>query len=507
MIHSTIIIAILAAFSCGSILAQPLDETRKSSASSITFYLSNTGVFGHNTEEARGGFTAFGSYMYGSGLFFAAKKIDNDSLLKLGFWTYNPQYAKSDATPGDLRASTENQAASGKLYRSVDFDRTTGYLLSGDSASPKWPLWLTPGAESTPMSPGTFVYNVDERTAAGGAFSGPAFVAGPDEQFVTRFHDGNLNRYTASEGSLYGLPMGLQFEQNVFGWNWEPFNNVVVLKYDVVNISGDDLIECAMGQLADIDIRQEENDYFACYTKRPELRIAYGWSGKEGSLRSSALLMIQLEGPVAGADGYVDNTRRHDYRAAGRLGACRGWKSGEGVRVPNRANLYDLVTAYQSLPDGNGDVLGMIGTRSFSMHPGDTAHYAMAFALIDSHPDSSTWDASIDSLVPLLIDRYYDRFLPAAVPVEKSGKDLLLTLAPASDRNHLRVRFSTGSHADATLRVYDLFGREIAMLARRMYEGEVAEEIIDMAASSPGIYLVELRSGGKRRVVKVIAGN
>jgi hypothetical protein len=504
MPYSTIIITILVAFSCGSIFAQPLDETRKSGVSGITFYLSNTGVFGHNTEELKGGFTAMGSYMYGSGLFFAAKKIYHDSLLKLGFWTYNPRYAKSDATPGDLRASTENQAASAKIYRSVDFDRTTGNVLSGQSISPKWPLWLTPGAESTPMSPGTFVYNVDERTTAGGIFSGPAFVAGPDEQFVARFHDGDTNRYTASEGSLYGMPMGLQFEQNVFGWNWGPFSNVVVLKYDVVNISEDDLIECAIGQLADIDIQQQGNDYFDCYTKRPELRIAYGWSGREGLTRSRALLMIQLEGPVAGADGYVDNTRRQEYRAAGRLGACRGWKNVGGNRIPNRENLYDFAGDYQPWPEGVGDVLGMIGTRYFSMHPGDTAHYAMAFALIDSHPDSSTWDASIDSLVPLLIDRYYDRFLPAAVPPEKSG-DPRLTLLSSSERNHLRVRFSAGS--DVTLLVHDLLGEEVATLTRRMYDGEIAEETIDMSASSPGIYLVELRSGGKREVIKVMIGN
>ena len=485
----------------GVVAAQADSRTAKSQKSDVEFHVSNYGMFGLDVAKFSGGFIVpRGSgklYMFGGGVYFVATKDYHGVPLPLTFWTYDPQGGHTDAMPGDLGGTPSDEGH--HIYHSELYDRTTGHFIGANQTI--WPLWIVPSATVTPMSPGVFISDKDLRNTQGG-LAGPAFLPGVDEEFVTRFHDTAMIRYHTTAGSLEGLPIGLQFQQTIYSWSGGPFKHVVVLKYGVKNISGTTLTNCSIGQLADIDVGDGRNDNFAYYSQHPELRLGYAWTEAESTPYGS-LLMIQLEGPMVDEHGFLNNSWRQEFRQNGRVGVCRGWN----IEIdPMRNSFAEMATDGNSGPNGApGDARGMIGSGLFSMHPGDTVHFAMAFAVIDDRPGTPLGDAQVAQLIPLLNERYYQGFA-ASAPAPGRGNQgsapLDLTLLPGTGSGDLRVRFSAG--ADATLRVFNMLGQPVATLARRIHDGESAEETIDMSALPSGVYLVELSSGGRRVTEKMV---
>ena len=81
--------------------------------------------------------------------------------------------------------------------------------------------------------------------------------------------------------------------------------------------------------------------------------------------------------------------------------------------------------------------------------------------------------------------------------------DLTLTAAPNPVRGRLAIAFGTEAAAPVRASVYDVLGREVAVLADRSFETGRHELSLDTAAMPAGVYVVRVASGGEIQTTPV----
>jgi len=124
-------------------------DSQENTISNFDFISTNYGLLGEDAALGRGsGIWPRGSqnqYLYGSGFWFAAKKMSpKDTIKKYVDVSYNPNTGKSWMIPGMIQDGDHLLKDNGKQYRlyiSTDFDRLTG-IPTFLSDGPNWPLWL-----------------------------------------------------------------------------------------------------------------------------------------------------------------------------------------------------------------------------------------------------------------------------------------------------------------------------------------------------------------------------
>jgi hypothetical protein len=507
-------------------------EMKQSRISGVEYYATNYGVFGNRADSGKAGFFyprgSGKSYIFGSGLWFGAMKPVNDTLRKLTFITYNPNSGASYAAPGEGPTKPNSSVPPG-LYNSIDYDRVTG-IYNGPTVPviPNWPLWAMQGRQVSTLYTGTFEPLNANRTSAGTGYSGPAFVPGVDEEFVARFHDGALYKYEMSEAaaSAFGFPLGLQIHQNIYSWQQGgQYSNVVVLQYEILNVGPDTLTNCVAGQATDPDLGGPANDHIAPYRSSDgKVRAGVVFTEVEPSGRYGALANVLLESPRAGSDGFVDNSSRTELGAVDEISTLRNWTLDLDPATPQER--YDFMASAQIDGDnGPGDKRLMLASKPFSMRPGDTAHFAIAFAVIDTfgiarHRDddprmlgkvSPLSTSSLDQLVRDLTSDYYAGHFrsesPSAVPAvqpEQSEAALMTVPNPASDR--ATIRFSIPSRSEVKLRLVNPLGQTVLLDdAGTMAAGSHSRQL-DVTALPSGVYVVAVESAsGVRAATLTVA--
>ncbi len=502
---------------------QPLFWIGQSASSNVDYYATNYGLFGLNAPANRGGFMvprgSGKAYLFGSGLWFGARKMMNGTMSDLAFITYNPASGASWATPGEVyRASVPEEPAPAFpiLYQSILFDRVTGELSAGGGDNfpedaRQWPLWSNPFALVRPLSMGSFVPLAKDRVAdvAPYNFAAPAFMPGVDEEFVSRFHDGDLIRYEpgsfgGSTPATLGYPIGLQMQQNIYSWKTGPLQDVVILQYTIINAGTDTLHECVASQLWDLDIGMPGNDHGDFYTSRPELRTAFNWTEPETAGPYGVLTTTMLEAPMIDEQGFIDNSQRTRFRAEGRVGTFINAGIESDPSTP--AQRYAYISSGTIGTDlGAGDRRGILGSKKFTMRPGDTAHFAIGYAVLDRAPWSAE-SPELEQLVTTMEDFYYSAPIIIGAVDDAAGAGATLSLAPnpAHDRATLRLIVPERGRVDAAL--YDITGRAVSAL----YSGDrPAGEFslpIDLSAIPSGPYYVVATVSGTvvRRQLTVI---
>lgn len=91
-------------------------------------------------------------------------------------------------------------------------------------------------------------------------------------------------------------------------------------------------------------------------------------------------------------------------------------------------------------------------------------------------------------------------------PPGPAGAAAFVALAPNPSRGPTRIAFSLAVETDVDLRVFDVAGREVAVLARGRLPLGTHERTWDGAGVRPGLYFARLAAGGRvstRRVVRV----
>ena len=496
--------------------AQPVDSVGNSTLSNIEFAVTNNGMIAYNPSAHTGKFIAprggKSQYLFGGGLWFAAQRLVGDTLQRLVFSTYNPVTNRSAATPGD--AFTNDTAAPPIVYHSTNYDRWSGAPSAGN-AGPNWPLWLMPTQPvATALLPGQFEPENSKRTK--GQYSQPAFVGIADEQFTVRYHDRDLSRYEISTAAATerGYPIGLQVQQNVYSWQSGPLRHTVVVQYAVTNISGLTLSECVVAQISDPDIGQHRgNDHAVFYTRDPSLRACYAWSDTESGESLGALAMAILEAPTVQPGDVIGTSSRADYRRFGKVGCFATWRRSDSIPYPitdlERASLLQK----QSFdPDTTaGDQVVLLGSLPFTMKPGDVAHFAIAYVVLDSVPDRTATGTpngtaamgampELEELVREAEDAYYlPTTVSSATPSAQSSTVALPTmqLFPNPTAGLATLQLSLPSASAVELRVFDNLGQQV--IQHQLGQFAAGPHSLPLVMNlPPGAYRVELAAGAEQ---------
>jgi len=493
----------------------PGSEIIRSVAGDMDFYVTNNGIFGRSPITGNPGLVyprgSEQGYLFGSGLWFGGRKLVDGELKKVMFLTYNPASGTGWATPGEYLTGSDDPRP--KIYNSVEYSPVSGEFIGGPDPHPSWPLWLRPGMQATPMRAGIFEPS-NSRRESGGDYARPAMVGGVEEEFVARFHDSSLGRYEVlSPEERAGAPMGLGIQQVIYSFVSDPYRPVVIIQYQIVNHSSDTLFNCLAAQASDPDLGDTGNDHLRFYAEHPELRTAFAWTEDEGT-GHGVLAMSLIEAPVTGAAGFIDNSRRHDYKLAGRVGAFPDWTRQNDPR--GFSLRYDFMSESIFTDDtGPGEKLALMTSTPFSMRPGDTAYFTVAYAVLDSLPAAGkarrgdsrrlargmTQQDEYRRLLESLLDDYYDRetfstiSLTATDPEPETGLAVAAMPNPVRDRAMIRLTF--GGRTNALLRIVNALGQTVMVRRLGARPAGVYDEQIDATGLPTGLYFAMVEATGR----------
>lgn len=98
---------------------------------------------------------------------------------------------------------------------------------------------------------------------------------------------------------------------------------------------------------------------------------------------------------------------------------------------------------------------------------------------------------------PLSVHRYVRTLANSVDDSRWVPADLTLaSVAPNPVRQNARVRFTLHATTEATVRLFDLLGREVAVLSQGTMQAGAHEAVLDGAALAPGAYLLRLDADG-----------
>ena len=493
-------------------------QVKKSLVSNVQFHTTNYGIFGLNVFDSQPDFTvprgSNKTYFFGSGLWVGAKKpVSTDGGItfenkKLSFITYNPNSGRSWAYPGTYRDATPATIVQPILYHSEEFNRTTGEELN-PATSAKWPLWLAPGEETSPLYPGTpFLYSIPSPNDR------PAFMNGVDEQFFSYYHDNSLGDYELGfqQAKDLGFPIGLQITQNVYAWKpGDLRENVVVIQYEVENVSNETLRDCYLSQVLDPDIGFAGNDRVSFYDANPLLHAGIIWSEDEG-VDYGTLAMIMLEAPVVDANGFVDPNRRSLFRSSTDVNSFINWSIDEDPATPEER--YDYIASKRlDLDNGPGDKRVLMGTKPFNMAPGDKAHFAIAFAVLEGVTPNSALEKKgseaqtdaipeLEALATTLNREYYETSFQTSSVKDWEVSTLAAHIWPNPAKEEAVLRMNLTERSDLSIQIVDNLGRTLRTQQQGNVEAGEKTFRLDLAGLHNGSYLVVLEAGTERQTLR-----
>ncbi|MBC8146215.1 MAG: T9SS type A sorting domain-containing protein [bacterium] len=468
-------------------------QTKSSVASAVEFYASNFGVFGQN-DQSPGFVYPRGSglsYIFGAGFWFAAKMpggVKNVSM------SYDPYGNFGSMWPGDASLS-QPFPSHADLYHSDEYDQSIGIKV-GQPSELRWPLWHVVDNTATYVAPGRYLTHDVERVFAD---IRPAFVE-TTEQFVTRYRDDE------QLSLLQTTPIGLQVEEHIYAPLVGRAAGTVYVQYQIINKSGAQLSDCAVAGIADFDIGDAANDVATFYHRRPELRTATGASLPETEIGYGALAITQIEAPIAGANGFVDNSLRERYQDLGRVATYRSWKIED--ELPSAAEYYDIMIAGTIDADSvYEDSRVMLASSTFHMAPGDTAWYTIAYTVYPDRTHIVDGDADFEVDIERIIDEYY-HLTPLAAPDERwsisSRGDLSVAIYPHPVASSTRVAFDVGSYGETLVQIVDALGRISASYDLGSLPAGHHVRTIDVSHLSNGVYSLVVTASGARGATSMV---
>ncbi|HVK39609.1 MAG TPA: T9SS type A sorting domain-containing protein [Candidatus Kapabacteria bacterium] len=502
-----------------------VDECVTNTRSNVELYHTNNGAIGFKaTDGDAGGFWPRGTgrrqYVYGGGLIVGARKRVGATLASLSAIAYNPFSGASWFTPGVVTATSESINRF-RLYRSTDYDRSTGAPI--DTADVRtggayWPVWhdASSGALGYEGYGGIFHYD----TAARHPSASGSPVMASSEDIVATYHDRDIARYEGETSA--GLPIGLQIEESAYSWSEGPLRDVVVVRYRIFNVSSDTLFDCHVGWLLDLDIGSANNDRTGMVIAdraADTLDLAAAWSERETDGGFGYVGLDVMESPEVDGERFL---RRRDGVVSIAdeigLGTFQNWGFDDNPSTAAERYAF-MASGDRDVDDARGDKKQLIATGPFNLRPGDTAvtSFGLMFAMGGKGGDpDGTWD----DLAPLVslsqrAQRYFDAafklgggFTSAPLQPTRSGV-ARLSIAPnpvgsAGGGMHAVASFTLTSTARAHVRLQDARGAVVADTDLGMLGSGTHRIDIETASLPSGLYIVVVDAGAAPMVGRIV---
>lgn len=421
-------------------------ENIKNKVSDIEVYTTNYGIFGLNvTGSKAGGVWPRGSgnaYIFGGGVWFGAMKVRGNDTNKLSVVSYNPNSGASWMVPGRINGPLnksgidESPAAINKyrLYFSTDYNNFEGNPLDiADINGPNWPIWdINPG-DTLKVNRyfGAYIDDITMRNLE--TFpKGPAIISGED--IFSIYKDTDLSKYeriSRDTAIKKGYPIGIEVEQMIYSWghNLEKYRDFLFIKYTIINKSGEDLLNCYMSPVLDIDIGDHRNDRAKIYIPGKDddtLNLAVQWSEGEANREFGYLGCDFLESPAVDDQGFIRKDKPF-YPESDQVGLSvfQNWPIEEDPSTPEQRYEFISDRTQRDVDNGPGDRRFLMSTGPFNMRPGDTARVVVGIIFANPTRGKVATGAEDDMHDLFKLDtfaqRVYDENFLAPIPPDPAN--------------------------------------------------------------------------------------
>ena len=334
---------------------------------------------------------------------------------------------------------------------------------------------------------------------------------------------------TATCNSLYGSnPMGIEMQATYWGYNQAgAVGNVMFRKYKIINKSGDTFDSMYVSMWADPDVGDASDDFVGCASSL-SLMFAYNGKASDGiyGLTPPAVGFDFLQGPIVPAPGETaifDGKLKTNYKNLP-MSAHYFFINGDadyedpklGDYVEGTLYFYSLfVGKYCTLCHGDrikfplsGDpltgtgwvdgILHQPGDRrqgmvagSFTMAVGDTQEVVVAEIVAGAFPGVDRLGAiSLLKFYDLIAQNFYnENAIIVSVDDNNIVTDYLLSQNYPNPFNPTtKINFSITEAGFVKLKVYDILGREVAILINKQLES--GKHTVDFNANklASGVY-------------------
>ncbi len=501
-------------------------DLQHNTVSNIEFYMINNGIFGFNAAQGKGGVYwprgSMNQYIFAGGLWFGAQKFRPDTALmrKYVVISYNPSNGRSWFVPGRAENGNDADPDETKKYRnyfSTDFNKATGSPLN-PSDGPNWPIWDASVNDGDTLRKNRYFGNYinDESTRNTGSNpKGPAFIS--EEDVFSTYKDTDLTYYDGGEDKRKqeGYPLGLQVNQTIYSWGSEDMKDMIIIRYEIENISDEVLYDCWFAPLFDVDIAREpnisigaKNDRVKYYEADTTLNTCIAWTDTDGGEAGYGFGYIGftlLESPTVIESGDSAIFIRNDkisYDLDEQLGLVtfRNWASQEDIL--DDENRYNYIAMGIRGDDmGPDDRKLLFATGPFHMRPGDVAKAAVMITFANT-ANGGEADGSDDDLEKLItkIRRgivYYYEDLLSSVENNLSGNESDLSISPNPAVNHATLSLNMLNPSSGRVEIANVIGQPIYRNETEFTSG-LNKININTSSFPAGIYFVNIISGNFR---------
>ena len=463
-----------------------------------------------------------------------APTADNPLLSKYRIYRVRP-----DINPSVLFTSVQStlQTEASLMAR---FDGTTTAQSLYDQYIADWNAW--PAADGAPFTDVNKNGSYDPSTDIPG-------VQGADQTLWHVSNDLDSSRVSKFDGTS---PIGLEIQRTIWAFNrQDAFGNTIFLRYRIINESGVSLDSMFVAQWTDPDIGGAGNMDFAydlvgCDSTR---NLGFGYKSvavdSTYGAGSPAIGTAFLQGPAV--PGTATDSSMFDFK----------WR--RGLKAMNASSLYRIVNGVATYADpplggpasqwhnilrgtlpktggpylnpvtgqptkfcvpgdpatGSGWVDGtdfagsdrrmVVTSGPFSMAVGDTQEVIIV-ALVGRGADRFGSIAALKSEVDTLRS-FYHGGLVDAVPSQMFGQPISFSLSqnyPNPFNPNTTIRYTITERGEVTLKIFDVLGREVAMLVNGQQEAGAHAVVFDAARLASGIYLYRLTSGSHTETKKLV---
>ncbi|MES2766262.1 MAG: hypothetical protein V4642_10355 [Bacteroidota bacterium] len=488
--------------------AQALQQS-KTTKGNVDLQVTNYGIFGLDVaKNTGGGFWPRGSqnqYIFGGGVWFAALKLKSGEVVpqKLVTISYNPNSGGSWMVPGSIEDGPNIDLTTFKY----DIQSSVDYNPDGTAINPPlptWPMWNTGGDLKKNANFGSYIYNEADRTSAVYP-RGAAFIS--DEDIISIFKDTDKNYYDSLAALQQAFPLGMQYQQAVYSWNkGTPLQDVVVIRYTMINTSQDILRECYLAPAIDADIAVKSNaaagsanDRTRFMEERPELQTAIQWTNEnagEAGKGFGYLGVTLLETPAVDAENNLRKDKAfYPFTEQIGLHTFRNWTIAIDPLESDLRYAF-MSTGVKDGDDGPGDKRMLASTGPFNMMPGDTARVAVALTFAKySNSAAAGTAASLTELIgkiETLRNALYSGVL--SVETENLLKEKGVFISFKNDNATLHFKNDTFKNIRAEL--FNTLGERVSII----HNGDItANELSFKTAELPaGMYYCVITSNGER---------
>ncbi|MDQ1264964.1 MAG: hypothetical protein QG635_114, partial [Bacteroidota bacterium] len=454
-------------------------DVQQNTVSNIQFYTTNYGIFGLDVQRNQGGgYWPRGSqnqYIFGGGIWFCAMKPNpsTGNMKKYCELSYNPNSGNSWFVPGRINPEVDNTSQDKaddteikkyRTYFSTDFISATG-TPRNKADGPNWPIWdASAYATDTLKKDRYFGWYIDDENQRNtdNFIKGPAFISGED--IFATFKDTDLSYFEggANKRKNEGYPLRLQFEHTIYSWGFGEYKDFIFLRYDIINYSKDNLYNCYMAPVLDIDLSRSGllshgagNDRVRYYNEDSTLNLAFQWSGFDRGeygygfgylgfdfLESPATIRVYnwryirdsvtqvVIDSVREGEIITDSTNfvRRDKKFFNNneqlgLKTFRNWTIDVDPQSDDERYGY-LSSGIKDGPGEQGDKRFMMATGPFHLRPRDTCRVIIGIILANTaggkEADGTNEDVQLLIQKDIFAQRVYDENFRAPTPPERS---------------------------------------------------------------------------------------